>query len=68
MPPGTTSTSAAAIVFDAGNTLVSVIRTVPLLVVIGCCAIILWLKPGDTGGTPAILSELSGPGTEAGKM
>ena len=63
MPPGSTSTSAAAIVFDAGNTLVSVIRTVPLLVLIGCCASILWLKLGGTGVAPAILSEPSGPGT-----
>src|SRR5262249_49856465 len=30
--PGSTSTSAAAMVFDTGNSLVSVIRTVPLLV------------------------------------
>src|SRR5271155_392464 len=68
MPPGSTSTNAAEIVFEAGNTLVSVIRTVPLLVLIGCCASILWLKPGDTEVTPAILSEPSGPGTEPAKM
>lgn len=68
MPPGSTSTSAAAIVFETGNTLLSVIRTVPLFVLIGCCAIILWLKPGDAAVAPAILSESSGPGTEAGKM
>src|ERR1700687_3001781 len=68
MPPGSTSTSAAEIVFDAGNTLVSVMRTVPLLVLIGCCASILWLKVGDTGTAPAILSESSDPGTAAAKM
>ena len=39
MPPGWTSTNAAAIVFDTGNTLLSAIRTVPLLVLIGCCAV-----------------------------
>jgi hypothetical protein len=67
MPPGCTSTNAAEIVFDAGNTMVSVIRTVPLLVLIGCCASILWLKLGDTEIAPAILSESSDPGTEEGK-
>ena len=68
MPPGSTSTSAAEIVFEAGNRLVSVMRTVPLLVLIGCCASILWLKVGDTGVAPAILSESSGPGTLAPNM
>ena len=33
MPPGSSSTNAAEIVLEAGNTLVSVIRTVPLLVI-----------------------------------
>src|ERR1700740_3104740 len=55
MPPGWTSTSAAEIVFDAGNRLVSVIRTVPLLVLIGCCASILWMKGRDTRGGPGTL-------------
>ena len=68
MPPGSISTSAAEIVLDAGNTLVSVIRTVPLLVLIGSCASILWLRPGDTAVAPTTLSELSGPGTGAGKI
>src|SRR5260370_31495482 len=68
MPPGSTSTSAAEIVFEAGNTLVSVIRTVPLLVLIGCCASILWLKVGDAATAPTVLSEASGPGTGAGKI
>src|ERR1700737_2376475 len=67
-PPGSTSTSAAEIVFEAGNTLVSVIRTEPLLVLIGCCASILWLKVGDTGTAPAILSDSSDPGTAEAKM
>src|SRR5258707_14793980 len=68
MPPGWTSTNAAEIVFAAGNTLVSVIRTVPLLVLVGCCASILWLRPGDTATAPAILSDSSGPGTGAAKI
>ena len=68
MPPGSTSTSAAAIVFDAGNTLVSVMRTVPLLVLIGCCASILWLNDCGTGVAPAILSESIEPGTLALNM
>ena len=68
MPPGSTSTNAAEIVFDAGNTLLSVIRTVPLLVLIGFCAIILWLKLCDTGFAPAILSEARDPGTVEEKI
>src|ERR1700730_8024473 len=68
MPPGSTSTSAAEIVFDTGNTLGSVIRTEPLLVLIGCCASILWLKLCDTVVAPTTLSELSGPGTGAAKI
>jgi hypothetical protein len=47
MPPGSISTSAAEIVFEAGKTPVSVIRTVPLLVLIGCCVSILWLRRGS---------------------
>jgi hypothetical protein len=42
--------------FDAGNTLESVIRAVPLLVLMGVCAIMRWLKPCGTGVTPEILS------------
>src|ERR1700732_4222608 len=58
IPPGLTSTSDAAIVRETGNTLESVIRTVPLLVLIGCCAVILWLNLCGTAVMPLILSEL----------
>jgi hypothetical protein len=51
-----------------GKLLESAIRTVPLLVLIGCCAISRWLKLCGTAVAPEILSELSGPGTGAGKM
>jgi hypothetical protein len=66
--PGSTSISAAEIVLEAGNALVSVMRTVPLFDLIGVCAIIRWLKRCGTSVAPGILSELSGPGTGAGKM
>ena len=55
-------------VLEAGKSLVSVIRTDPLLVLIGVCASMRWLKLCGTGVAPAILSESSGPGSGAGKM
>ncbi len=55
-------------VVDTGKVLESVIRTVPLFVRIGGCAIILWLKLLGTGAAPGILSEASGPGTGAAKI
>jgi hypothetical protein len=55
-------------VLDTGNTLEPVILTVPPLVLIGCCAIIRWLKLYGTAVAPGILSAPSGPGTYAGKM
>src|SRR5258708_32649077 len=67
-PPASTSTRAAAIVVETGKILESVIRTVPLFVLIGCCAIIRWLKLCGTAVAPAILSEARGPGSGAGKM
>jgi hypothetical protein len=66
MPPGSTSTRAAAIVTDAGKTLESAIRAVPLFVLTGSCAINRWLKLCGTGVAPGILSALSGPGIGAG--
>ena len=68
MPPGSTSTSAAAMVLDAGNTLESVIRTVPLLVRIGSCASMWWLKLCGTGLAPMQLVGTERPGTGAVKM
>jgi hypothetical protein len=53
---------------EAGNTAVSVIRTVPLFDRIGCCAIILWLMRSGTCGEPGNWSEASAPGTGAGKI
>jgi len=50
------------------NTVESVIRTLPLLVTIGCCASIRWLNVCGTAVSPAIRSEASGPGGGAEKM
>jgi hypothetical protein len=68
MPPGSTSTSAAEMAVAAGNTLESVMRTVPLLVRIGFCAVMRWLNFFGTCSAPAARSALSGPGSGAGKI
>jgi hypothetical protein len=67
-PPGFISTSAAAVVVLTGKFLESLIRTVPLLVLIGSCGINRWLNVCGTTVAPGILSALSGPGTAAAKI
>src|SRR6516225_5285737 len=68
MPPGPTSTNAAAIVVAAGNVVESTMRAVPPFVRIGFWASSRWLNEVGTGPAPATLSSASGPGAFAWKM